>query len=71
MAKLSKLFKSRLFRGTARGLTVRGVLGSLGGAALAGVGWKIGADVYDAVKNRVRKTAEGEESDLEPEIEEL
>ena len=49
MAVFKRVFKSRVFKGVARGFTVRSLLGSLGGAALAGIGWKIGADVYDAV----------------------
>ena len=43
-----------LFRGLASSVVARGVLltiaRGIGGAAASGVGWKLGADAYEAVK---------------------
>ncbi|MCC6746363.1 MAG: hypothetical protein IT371_01810 [Deltaproteobacteria bacterium] len=35
---------------------------TLGGAVIAGLGWKLGADAYEAIKKRISER-EGEEGD--------
>ena len=35
---------------------VRGVMGSIGGAAAAALGWKVASDVYDVVKQRIARS---------------
>jgi hypothetical protein len=49
----------------ARGSLARGILGSIGGAAVAAIGWKLASDLYDAVKKRVAAQP-SEEVETEP-----
>lgn len=39
---------------------LRTVVGGLGGAVLAGLGWKLGADMYEGFKRRLKRTPEPE-----------
>lgn len=37
-------------------LPLRAAVGGLGAAVLAGVGWKLGADLYEGLKRRVKRS---------------
>ena len=38
----------------------RGILRTVGAAATAGIGWRLGTDAYDAVKKRIKKKRPGD-----------
>jgi hypothetical protein len=39
------------------------IVKTLAGAIVAGAGWKLGSDVYDTVKKRVKEYTEGKEEE--------
>ena len=39
----------------------------LGAAIIAGIGWKLGADAYEAIKERIQKQKEKEKTEEEKE----
>ena len=53
---------SHVFGHLIKSAVARKVLGSLGTAMLAAIGWKIGSDVYDGIK-RKKGTAVPEENE--------
>ena len=67
---IKKVWKG-VWKGALRHVTLRSVLGGLGGAMVASVGWKIGNDAYDAIKKRMteneRRRAEAAEEEDEGE----
>lgn len=57
------VMSSHLFKHLFRGRVVTGLLRSIGGAMLAGIGFKIGSDIYDAARRDPRDRDERDEAD--------
>ncbi len=45
-----------------------GAIRGIGGAALAGIGWRLGADAYDAAKRRFRRDDLDDDLDEEEDL---
>jgi len=51
------------------GHPMKWLLKTLGGAVVAGLGWKLGADAYEALKKELKKRTEKQQTKAEAEAE--
>jgi hypothetical protein len=65
-AAMGSAFKSITRGKFFKGKYVRRTLGGLGGAMIAAVAWKLGEDIYEAMKRRFREAQAEPEAEPEP-----